>query len=608
MIRLLSGPKEGWISLPLLVAVVLSPALSLVEARWVRDLGILPWVALAAILLGTVLAKLPVRGPVAHLFAAEIGLLAIATYFARMPRGAPWGERILWLWDRVWSWLTIAFGGGISTDTMLFGMLMALAAWTLGYLSAWFVFRRHNPWPPLVLCGAGLILNLSYMVSDTTMYVVVFLLAAMLLLVRLTLFDKERDWERAGAEYSRSLRWSLLRSGAILSGGILAAVWVMPVGNVNASVAENWYKFTEPWQGFQSEFGRVFATFAVPVDPAEEERFGRTMALGGGVELGSEPVMLVASPKPEYWGAQVYDRYTGQGWLSTADQVTRLDANDSRLGSVSSYRSRQEVEQRYKLLTARSTRTILAAGMPSRLSLAAFVDHFGSLDDLESLRAVVPVRKEQQYAVISSVSAATEIQLRRSGTDYPEWTGRYLELPTGSIRRVVTQARRVARGTDNPYDAALAIEQYLRRFRYETSLPEPPSNRDLVDWFIFTARAGYCDYFASAMAVMARSVGIPARVVSGYNSGEYNEQTGLYEVRQEHAHSWPELFFAGYGWVRFEPTPSQTQPPREPGSEEEEQTSDLTGETFEALNYDDMALDPLLLDDGVDPFGDGSDA
>lgn len=87
-------------------------------------------------------------------------------------------------------------------------------------------------------------------------------------------------------------------------------------------------------------------------------------------------------------------------------------------------------------------------------------------------------------------------------------------------------------------------------------MPAPPPDRDAVDWFLSNSREGYCDYFASAMAVMARSLGIPSRVVSGYSTGTLDPACGTYEVRQENAHSWPELFFPAYGWVRFEPTPS----------------------------------------------------
>jgi hypothetical protein len=85
----------------------------------------------------------------------------------------------------------------------------------------------------------------------------------------------------------------------------------------------------------------------------------------------------------------------------------------------------------------------------------------------------------------------------------------------------------------------------------------PPPGRDVVDHFLFTARQGYCDYYATSMVVLARAVGLPARMVIGYASGEYYAPTAEYIVRQEDAHSWAEVYFAGIGWVEFEPTASQ---------------------------------------------------
>jgi transglutaminase-like putative cysteine protease len=601
--RLISGPREGWLTLLLSMAITLCPALSLASADWVEDLWVVPWLAFVSLLLGTVLAKLPVRWPVAHLFSVEIGLLVVATLFAKMPQGAPWGERILWLWDRIRVWFEIVFGGGISNDTMLFALLMALLAWFLGYLTAWFIFRRHNPWPPMVLCGSVLLVNLSYLESDPGLFFVVYLLASMLLLLRLTAYEKEKDWERVGAGYTPEWRWRLLRGGVLLSIAVMLLGWAMPVGHVNAVVAENWYRWLEPWEGFQSEFDRLFAVASPSASRTEDDRFGRSLALGGVVELGTEPVMLVASPKPGYWGAQAYDKYTGQGWLSTADKVTRLDAGDQKLSSSAYlYRGRQEVEQRFKWLGGR-TRLIYATGSPVRFGMPVFAEHFETLEDIEAIKTIVPLRQGQQYGVISSISVASQTQLRQADAEYPEWTQRYLELPERSLRRVVSQARRITRGADTRYDAALAIEQYLRGLRYESTVPEPPPHRDAVDWFLFTTRAGYCDYFASAMAVMARAVGIPSRVVSGYNTGNFNQETGLYEVRAEHAHSWPELFFPGYGWIRFEPTPSQSLPERVVGSTEEfELEDDFPEVDLEALGFEVEVLDPLLLEDDLSLF------
>ncbi|MCL4370948.1 MAG: transglutaminaseTgpA domain-containing protein [Chloroflexi bacterium] len=577
MLRLILGPREGWLALLLLMVVVLGPAVSLADAAWVDGLWIAPWLAFFAILLGFVLAKLPVRGPVAHLFAAEVGLVGIGFYFAAMgPRG-DWEERFGWLFGRISAWLQLVFGGGMGNDNMLFALLMSLVAWLLGYLCAWLAFRRHNVLLPIVACASALLLDLSYGAPNPETNLLVVLMASLLLLIRITLFQKERDWAQAEAEYHRSLTWNSLWGSALLSAGLLVVAWALPIGNVNAAVAENWYRATGPWQGLQVEFDRLFASIGSAGGKVEGNRFAKTMALKGAIELGTDPVMVVSSPLPEYWAAQAYDQYNGHGWISTADRSSRLEANDQQLASTSVYRGRVDVEQRVKLVAGR-TSNVFAATSPVKLSLPVYADHFDSLEQLAALRSTIPMRPGQQYAVISSVSVATADQLRQAGKDYPDWTSRYLELPRSSARRATALARRLAGDAGSPYGAALAIQEYLRGLRYEVKVETPPPDRDAVDWFLFTSKEGYCDYFASAMAVMARAIGIPSRVVSGYNTGILNERAGLYEVRQENAHSWPELFFPGYGWVRFEPTPSQPVPERPQVVLEESSSTDPTAE------------------------------
>jgi len=119
---------------------------------------------------------------------------------------------------------------------------------------------------------------------------------------------------------------------------------------------------------------------------------------------------------------------------------------------------------------------------------------------------------------------------------------------------VVELARGVTAEADTVYAQALALEAYLRSFPYDLEVAKPPEGRDVVDYFLFDLQRGYCDYFASAMVAMARSVGIPARLAVGYAMGRYDFQQGAYVVTEKDAHAWPELYFPDYGWIPFEPT------------------------------------------------------
>ncbi len=126
--------------------------------------------------------------------------------------------------------------------------------------------------------------------------------------------------------------------------------------------------------------------------------------------------------------------------------------------------------------------------------------------------------------------------------------------------RVVKLARQITANTTHPYDQANAIELYLRtRFGYTLQMPSTPP-ADPISNFLFVRKEGHCEYFASAMAIMLRTIGIPSRVVNGFRTGEYNDVTGSYIVRGRDAHSWVEAYIPGAGWTEFDPTPPDPKP------------------------------------------------
>ncbi len=166
----------------------------------------------------------------------------------------------------------------------------------------------------------------------------------------------------------------------------------------------------------------------------------------------------------------------------------------------------------------------------------------------------------QSYQITSSVSYASPRELRRAGTDYPTWVlTRYTQLPEVP-QRVKDLATQITGNARNPYDKVKAIETYLGAFQYTLEVDPPPYNVDGVDHFLFTLRKGYSEYFASSTVVLSRSVGIPARLATGYTMGDKQDNQDLYSVKDSHSHAWVEVFFPGYGWIPFEPTPGAELP------------------------------------------------
>jgi protein-glutamine gamma-glutamyltransferase len=146
-------------------------------------------------------------------------------------------------------------------------------------------------------------------------------------------------------------------------------------------------------------------------------------------------------------------------------------------------------------------------------------------------------------------------ELRRASTDYPEINKRmYLQLPALDSR-IPKLAAQITAGATNPYDKAARIETYLKtKLGYTLDLADP-HGKDPLSFFLFDRRAGHCEYFASAMTILARTQGIPARYVTGFLPGEYNDLGGDYIIRASDAHAWVEIYFPDYGWITFDPTP-----------------------------------------------------
>jgi transglutaminase-like putative cysteine protease len=160
-----------------------------------------------------------------------------------------------------------------------------------------------------------------------------------------------------------------------------------------------------------------------------------------------------------------------------------------------------------------------------------------------------------RYSGMSRLINWNAAKLREAPANYPPAiTGTYLQLPRLDPR-IAALARSVTAHAGNPYDKALAIENYLRgHYSYTLDLVGKPGGSPLSH-FLFETHAGHCEYFASAMAVMLRAVRVPTREVNGFLPGEYNDLAGDYIVRASDAHSWVEVYFPGNGWVVFDPTP-----------------------------------------------------
>jgi len=305
-----------------------------------------------------------------------------------------------------------------------------------------------------------------------------------------------------------------------------------------------------------------------------------------GVEFPTRPttVLRVRAPKrAEYWRVSTLETFADDRWIENLYPVA-IAGPRRTLPADPLVPQRDALPERWLEHTVTiegldETR-IPAASQPARIE-----GSFGRVLYLGGgvMRAARTLRRGTEYTIWSYSPSPTPRVLARSRPQYPEAIGRYLELGRarlpafGSADResrvdrlfrddryqalwayqpLWEEARRRTARARSPYEATLLLERFLRRdggFRYEEQPPRG-SGPPLVD-FVEVTRAGYCQHFAGAMAAMLRFIGIPARVAVGFTAGTW--KGGVWTVTDQQAHAWVEVWFAGHGWLAFDPTPGR---------------------------------------------------
>jgi len=271
--------------------------------------------------------------------------------------------------------------------------------------------------------------------------------------------------------------------------------------------------------------------------------------------LSSAVVMYVNSPAWSYWRSHAYDYYDGHAWSQSVKEQTII-ARRGRVGSFEIPVDEQalggEIVQSFYLVRDQPN-LIFAAYRPTEVFIES---REIAVDAEDGLRVGAPLEAGTVYTIISRRPDFTPEQLRAAPTNYPlPITSRYLQLPEDISPRVRDLAHQLTANAPTPYDKASVLRDYLLTIPYDLYPPPQPIGSETVDNFLFVDKRGVCEQYATAHVVMLRALGIPARLVAGYNAGEYNALSGYYTVRASDGHAWVEVYFPGYGWVPFDPTP-----------------------------------------------------
>lgn len=554
-------------------------ALALNAAGWADGLGSLAIVSFFAVGFGFLLARSHYSELLALVLSTIYSLAFVLgiSSLTLIDQG-PLRSRVITLADEISVWLDQALSGGQpANDDVVFVVFLSVLFWFLGHNAAWHVFRVDRVWRVIVPTGLVLLTNQFYYQGDAALdvYLVAFVILSLLLLIRSHIDAREFEWYLNRISFPSYVRRTFFQAGGALALIVVLAAWAVPTGDDDKNLERlNDFLSGEAFMELADLWNRLFSSLEGQGIATADYYGGEKLQLSGAIQLGDQPVMMVEAPfgPRYYWRSTVYDTYNFNTWEWEHIRSVRAYTDESGLRlNIGPYMTgaRGEVSQNFTMLI-QASRLVYSAPQPVLMGLPVeaeldCVDDYGNTcvntnrpSDVSVIRPRKTLRTGDTYRVTSSVSTASADLLREAGQSYPDWVLRlYLQgamTVPGSVRDLAASIIGQT-GAQNPYDQAKAIEHWLRtNITYNESIPAPPSGRDPVEWFLFEERQGYCNYYATAMVLMLRSQGIPARMAAGFAQGAWDPEQNLFLVRERDAHTWVEAYFPGLGWVEFEPT------------------------------------------------------
>jgi transglutaminase-like putative cysteine protease len=585
-----------------------------VLSGWSDNLGLLVTVTLAALGSSYLLVISAFPDAVILLFTTVYGAFTtwwlVSTRF--IPETLSRRERLMEVLYRIGDWTGHIADGGISQDNLIFVGLLGLLCWFLAFNATANLFRSKRLWYATIPPGLALLINTYYYSGPVRMdlFLIGYLLLTFILAVYSNVVIRERMWLHRQVDYTPGVRQNVLMAGIGAVIVLIALAWLVPGGSASDQIASTWNQSLNPWHRVQDTFNRLFGGVEGELSPTPTYYGGPTLTLGGAVNLGNNTVMLVSAPQGHhyYWRSSLYDTYLDGQWSADLDARLQSDFGILQREEDTPYQLRRSVQQRFEIAIP-TTQLIYAAPQPTSFSSlpirydAAYTTP-GSTEFVitSAVRAREHLGEGESYGATSSISIADEASLRTAGEAYPAWvTDRYLQLPESITQRTRDLASRITAPYETAYDRASAVERYLREtIRYDEQIQPPPPGAEPVDYVLFESREGYCTYYATAMAVLLRAEGIPARVAAGFAQGDFDPDLNAYRVLESDAHTWVEVYFPSFGWIEFEPTAAES-PVARPQVNIESFTPELTNPDDPGLADDPTQNDPAAGDPSADP-------
>lgn len=566
------APAEGWLALILVAVAVYSVVYSIISAQWVGPTFVLFWSTAAGLLLGLLVAKIrPLPQVIMHLGACLVGHWLSIWLTSAIAYHISW----LLLLGTLRTAITDGFGAGITPSSeMVFLFYLSFLCFFLGYLGSWLTYRAHLPWLVALAYCSIMLVNLNYVKQDLSSLVLILLGALVLLIARIQLVTQLALWTSEGLHtdrpWLRNIVNRVTRFACLLTLLALTVSWISPAMSEPSAGVTFWDRLDNIWTNvIHGNFSlQDPGSIALPYQ-APTTFFGDQLAITGDVRLpAGEVLYYTGTAVPQYLEGFTYDHFDGHTWISSVSASARnFNANAQLPGTAVAESSRQITTDITITQPPGGTKHyIFGPAEPASFSVPVTV--YGN-DIPGAWVKQGPLTSGEQYRVISNntlVSAETLSGVALPQNDQAAWqednnytalSTYYLQVPTNLSANVEKTTLQWTQDSTNAYEALQKLVAHLgdaTQFTYSISNPPVPNNVDAVTWLLQTKR-GYCTWYATAMTIMARLLGIPARMVNGFGYGHFNAQRNAWIVNGDDAHSWVQAYFPGFGWINFDPTP-----------------------------------------------------
>jgi hypothetical protein len=450
------------------------------------------------------------------------------------------------------------------TSSLLFLATVMSTCWYLGYFGGLSLIRKTQPWLPIGLAGIAMVIIDLFLSASRRNGAIsaIFFFFLMILITRIFFSRSKETWQKERIHYDQEARFDFNRLVVFASLFIVVIAWIIPsaIKAFTPGTVEQ-LKFHAYVEKLTQQWNNLFA----PLNQSSNltvYSYEDLLTIGNTTPSSEKTIFTVQTDTLPptgthyYWRARTYDSYDGTNWFNSDTAHDSYSAGDE-FSFISN--SNNPLLVKFTFRTNARMGIFFQGGIPGSVNQSGMEIFNPIPGDGKDIVAVLPGKTVEDGTLYSTngwVISPTIADMKSSSSNYPSWMrNRYLTISPTLPERVKELAATITAGATDPYSKTQAITMYLRlTMNYSNIIQVLPEGRDLVDYFLFDSKKGFCSQYASAEVIMLRSLGIPARLVAGYAQGVVSQSGRQYIVRLKDSHAWPEVFFSNIGWVIFEPT------------------------------------------------------